>query len=103
MSEAPEARIAPPALQDDTVLVASGRQTTADLGGASAVLNLDTKVYYTVEGTALRIWEALAQPTSVRALVERLVARYEVEPARCRREVLAFLEQLLAQGLVEVR
>lgn len=80
----------------------SGRQTAADLGTDLAVLQLDTSVYYTLSGSARWIWEMLQEPTSVADIVGRLRERYEVEPERCRDEVLALLEQLVAEGLVEI-
>jgi hypothetical protein len=91
-----------PELTDRSIVVSSGRQTTADLGSGVAVLNLETKVYFTLNGTSRRIWEMLCEPVRVGELIERLIERFDVEPARCRREVLDLLEKLAAQGLVDI-
>lgn len=89
-------------LTERTIVQSSGRQTTADLGTDLAVLSLDTSVYYTLSGSARWIWELLLEPTSVADIVRRLCEQYEVEPEHCRDEVLALLEQLVAEGLVVV-
>jgi hypothetical protein len=90
-------------LTERTIVQSSGRQTAADLGTDLAVLSLDTSVYYTLSGSARSIWEMLQEPTSVADIVGRLREHYEVEPERCRDEVLTLLDQLVAEGLVEIR
>lgn len=90
-------------LDGSSVVVASGRQTTGDLGPGVVVLNLETNVYYTLQGTAKTIWESIREPVSVEKLVGQLLQRYDADPERCRSEVLRFLEQLVGQGLVEIR
>ncbi|HNX51550.1 MAG TPA: PqqD family protein [Thermoanaerobaculaceae bacterium] len=90
-------------LTEWTVVQSSGRQTVADLGTDLAVLKLDTSVYYTLSGSARWIWELLRNPTPVAEINRQLCERYDVEPARCREEVLTLLEQLVDEGLVEVR
>ena len=89
-------------ITERTIVVASGRQTTADLGPSVAVLNLDSRVYYTLRGPSRRIWELIAQPAPVEEIVQRLLERYAVDEARCRTEVVALLDRLVSEGLAEI-
>ena len=91
-----------PELTDRSIVVSSGRQTTADLGSGVALLNLETKVYFTLNDTSGRIWEMLREPVRVGELIEHLIERFDVEPDRCRREVLDLLDQLAAHGLLDI-
>ena len=90
-------------LDDDTTLVASDDQISSHLGEETVVLQLESKIYYGLPGTAGQIWERLRKPISVGDLRDELLARYEVEPERCERELLQLLEQMLAAKLIEIR
>lgn len=56
--------------------------------------------YYGLQGVGGRIWELLEQPTTEAALVERLVAEYEVAPEVCAEQVAAFLQGLRERRLL---
>jgi len=52
---------------------------------------------------AARIWELLKTPARVAAIRDTIVQQFEVEPERCERDLLRFLQQLADQGLIEIR
>ena len=52
-----------------------------------------------LNGTAARIWPWLRETIEPKALVDRLVALHEVDPARARGDVAAFLASLHGAGL----
>jgi hypothetical protein len=60
-------------------------------------------VYYGLEDVGTRIWQLLQRPVSVLAIREALVAEFDVEPARCERDIRLLLTDLAARGLVEIR
>jgi hypothetical protein len=60
-------------------------------------------VYYGLEDVGARLWSLLQRPVTVSAIRDTLVAEYDVEPARCGRDVRALLQNLAARGLIEVR
>lgn len=67
------------------------------------MMNMDKGYYYGVEDVAKFIWDALAEPLSVAALCDRIMAAYmDAERATCERDALAFVEELLAENLVDV-
>ncbi len=74
---------------------ADGQLTLLDLGGGS---------YYTLSPVAATLWQELSEsgPTTPSALVERLLAVYDVDRPTCEAETLRLLGELEAQGLVSV-
>ena len=48
----------------------------------------------------MRIWTLLETPRSAREIEAVLLVEFDVDPALCRRELEAFLMQLLAEDLV---
>jgi hypothetical protein len=55
----------------------------------------------TLTGTAVEIWDELAEPTSPDVLIDRLAVRYDVEPSEISADVHALLSRLAASGSVE--
>jgi hypothetical protein len=87
----------------NTAVVAAQGQISADLGGEIAILNLNNGVYYGLDIIGARIWELIQEPKIVLDLLNILLEEYEVEPDRCEREILALLEQLVVEKLIEVK
>ena len=59
--------------------------------------------YYGLDAVGTWIWQQLDTTRSVSALCESLEARYDVDAAHCRAEVLEFLAGLQHEGLIAVR
>ena len=74
-----------------------------DFGAEQVLLDLRQGMYYGLEEVGARIWQLLQRPTTVPALCAALIAEYDVEPARCERDVVALLGELAGRGLVEIR
>jgi hypothetical protein len=66
------------------------------------MLDLAKGKYFGLDDVATAIWTAVAAPVRVADLCEGLIARYEVDPAACRADTLEFLNQLHAEGLLEI-
>ena len=58
--------------------------------------------YYSMNEVAGRIWTLVQRPIAVAALIDLLVGEFEVERTVCEQQVLAFLRELHADGLVHV-
>lgn len=86
-----------------SVVVATGEQVSCALGEESAILNLKNTVYYGLDPVGARIWSLLLEPRSVRDIRNTLLDEYEVEKKRCETDLLKFLDQMRAEGLIEVR
>lgn len=64
------------------------------IGDETIVLGLPTSRYFTITGVGTRVFELLAEDTSLDDLIGRVVAEYEVDPATARRDIEAFLDRL---------
>jgi sulfur transfer complex TusBCD TusB component (DsrH family) len=90
-------------ISDTATVVAAGDLLASDFGAEQVILNLRDGVYYGLEDVGARIWSLLQRPITVSAIRDALVAEYDVESARCERDVQALLQDLAARGLIEVR
>ena len=90
-------------LPDDALVVASPELLATTFGEETVILNVSDGKYYGLENVGARIWSLLNQPVTVAALLDAIVAEYEVEPRRCARELNELLRRLEAQGLIQVR
>jgi len=84
-------------------VVASKGQVSSDLGGEVAILDLERGTYFGLDEVGARIWELVREPISVSEVQATVVEEYDVEPARAERDVLALLQRLVDEGLVEVQ
>jgi Coenzyme PQQ synthesis protein D (PqqD) len=86
-----------------SVVVTAQGQVSCDLEGETAILGLDQGIYYGLDRIGARVWNLLQQPRSVEEICNALLQEYEVEPERCRNDLLALLECLRVEGLIEVQ
>lgn len=90
-------------LSVESVVVASSDQVSCPLGEESAILSLKNSVYYGLDPVGARVWNLLREARSVGALRDTLLDEYDVEAARCERDLLELLEKMRGEGLIEVR
>jgi len=86
-----------------TKVVASKDQVSCDLAGAASILNLKNSTYYGLDDVGNRVWELVTEPKPVSAICAAIMDEYEVTPDRCEHDVVRLLEDMAAQGLIEVR
>ncbi len=58
--------------------------------------------YYSMNESAGRVWELIAQPVAVSVVCEQLANEFAVAPDVCLRDVLNLLRALLGAGLVKI-
>lgn len=75
---------------------------SCELAGETAILNLKNGVYYGLDPVGTRIWNLLQSPRRVQEIRDTLLEEYEVTPERCESDLLALLEKLSAEGLIEI-
>ena len=72
-----------------------------DLGGKEAVLlHLDTKKYYSLNQTGLRIWQILSDGHTPAYVVEQLQDEFEVTAEKARESVIELMNELIAEKLL---
>jgi hypothetical protein len=72
------------------------------LEGEAVILNLATGTYYGLDPVGTRIWELIQEQGRADAVLEAILHEYEVEHARCERDLLLLLRDLHAKGLIEI-
>lgn len=86
-----------------SVVVATSRQVFVEVDGEFIILNTDTGMYYGLEEVGAHLWRRLQQPAAVADLCAAVTVDYDVDAARCERDITSLLEHMAAEGLVEVR
>jgi hypothetical protein len=85
-----------------SIVVATKDQVSSDLAGETVLLSMQSAMYYGLDEVGSRIWELVRQPVRVADLRDAIMREYDVEPERCEADVLGFLRELAAKGLIEV-
>ena len=75
---------------------------TTVVDGELIGMSVEQGACYGLNVSATRIWELLAKPRSIGDLCEQLTSEYDVDADQCLREVRDLVEQLRAEGLVNV-
>lgn len=68
----------------------------------AVILNLDSERYFGLDDIGTRILTVLTNSESIEAAYESLLAEYDVDRTVLRQDLLALIENLLQQGLVQV-
>ena len=89
-------------ITEETTVVRAEKLLAANLDEETILMSIEKGAYYGMEQTARRIWELVETPRTVADLCRQLAEEYDVEPEVCRRDVLAFLEELRSEGLIVV-
>ncbi len=76
---------------------------SSELGSEHVLLSLRDGMYYGLDDVGGEIWKLLQEPVSVADICRAIVEAYDVDPARCRRDVEALIAELEARQLVELR
>ncbi len=88
-------------LVDSTVLQQADRTAARVLEGQAVIVVIDDNALHTLNPVGTRVWE-LAQSASLGTIVHTIAEEYAVEPAAARRDVVAFVQDMLERGMLEV-
>ena len=81
---------------------ASMHQVSSELSGETIMLSLKSGAYFGLDGVGARIWSLLQQPIEASEIEEVIIKEYDVEPERCERDLLALLQELEKEELIDV-
>jgi hypothetical protein len=73
------------------------------VGDEAVLLNVKKQSYFGLDSVGARMWTALNESGSIQTALESLLAEYDVSEPQLRKDLEAFVEKLLEQGLVETR
>jgi hypothetical protein len=91
-----------PAINLNSTIKRMDNLVSCDLDGETALMSVDQGKYYGLDPIGSRIWALLEEARPVVDLCALLLAEFEVEPARCQQDVLAFLHDLAQDNLIKV-
>jgi len=74
----------------------------SNLQDESVILNLDSERYYGLDSVGTRILSVLTTSESIEAAYNTLLQEYDVDRHALRQDLIALVENLVAQGLVKV-
>lgn len=86
----------------DSLVQRSEGVVAAPVQHEMVLMSVERGQYYATSGVGERLWQELDQPITVRELCGRLQKLYRVDPETCGRDVLRFLEEIRAEGLLQV-
>lgn len=88
-------------INPESVIARSRAVVAAEIDGDLVMMSIEQGKYFGISGIGTRAWALLEQPTTIDTLCSRLVAEFDVDPATCRTDMLAFADKLLVLGLVD--
>ena len=86
----------------NTVVTQTKELVSSDLDGETVLLSIETGKYYNMDPIGSRIWELIKDPMSVSDLIDILLGEFEVDRQQCEAEVLAFLNKLAEDSLIQI-
>ncbi|MEE2785590.1 MAG: PqqD family protein [Pseudomonadota bacterium] len=69
-------------------------------GDEMVLLDLESGLYFGVDGVGQRIWETFAEGRNLEEAIAVVVAEYEVDQAQAQADVIAFVRNLVDRGLL---
>ncbi|WP_413164182.1 PqqD family protein [Capilliphycus salinus ALCB114379] len=89
-------------IEETSIIYPAKTQRSSQLQHEVIILDLETEEYYGSQWVGATIWILLSQPRTVKELREAILSRYQVDPHRCDRDLMDFILQLQANGLIEL-
>ena len=91
------------AISRSSTVVATEGQVSSDIGDEVAILDFKAGMYYGLDSVGARVWNLIQEPKTVSEIRDVLTNEYDVDPYRCDRDLMALLQSLVDEGLVEVK
>jgi hypothetical protein len=75
----------------------------AEVDGEIVAMSAEKGTCYGLDAIGTRIWGLIGEFTPIAEICATLMREYRVTPDICEREVLALLEELRSEGMIEAR
>ncbi|MDJ0757459.1 MAG: lasso peptide biosynthesis PqqD family chaperone [Ardenticatenaceae bacterium] len=86
----------------ENTVVRSDNFITSKVDDDIVMMSLEKGAYYALDDIGSVIWEQIDQPQTVADLCRHLMTKFDVEPAQCQHDVLAFLTDLASEGMIQI-
>lgn len=90
------------AIHADTRIMRSRNILESDVDGDVIALDVERGNCYGLNSTASHAWAMLERETSLAEICEALTQRFDVDALTCQAEIGSLIEELRAEGLVDV-
>jgi hypothetical protein len=90
-------------LAHDSIIRGAKELVACDLAGEVVILSLQSGQYFGLNEVGGRIWNLIQEPKTVGAVFEALLQEYEVATEQLEGEVLALLEKMAINELIEIK
>lgn len=84
------------------IVVQTPGHVDSDMNGETVLFSINKGKYYNLGESGGEVWRLMKEPVKVSQMVEKLTAKYEVDPVQCEDELLSFLDQLHHEGLIQM-
>ncbi|NQT92597.1 MAG: lasso peptide biosynthesis PqqD family chaperone [Lentisphaerae bacterium] len=85
----------------ETTVARTSDMIASNIDGEVVMMSVSGGKYYGMDSIGSRVWEFLDRPRKVSELCALLCEEFDVEPAQCGRDVLAFLRELAGKNIIE--
>jgi hypothetical protein len=86
-----------------TTVVVADEVLSSELGPEHVLLNLRDGMYYGLEAVGSEIWALVQRPITVAEICRVVSENHDVDPERCRTDVMRLLSDMAERRLVDVR
>ena len=86
----------------DTVVSRTKEVLASKMDGETIMMSIASGSYYGMDNIGSRIWELIAEPIRVSDLCDRLMEEFDVAFDQCLADVIAFLNALGENRLIEL-
>ena len=91
-----------PAITTASTLRIAAEPVSTSIPDETVILDARAGRYFALPGVGARVWELLATPTTLGALVATITDEYAVDAATCERDLRSLLHDLRSAGLIVV-
>ena len=84
----------------ETKLTVPAQVMSRLVGDETVLLNLETGIYFGLDGVGQRIWDAVVEGDSLEQIAAKIVSDYDVDEAHAQADVLEFANELVERGLL---
>ena len=71
------------------------------VGDETVILNLESGMYFGLDGVGKKIWESIKAGNSLTETVSLIAAEYDVEAQQAEGDLLEFVSELTERGLLQ--
>ena len=91
-----------PTIEMTTLVTQGDKQIATELDNMVVMMSVEQGKYYGLDSVGSRIWNLLEQPRRVMEVCAIIQDEFAVERETCERDVLEFIDRLVAVNLLKV-